>query len=277
MDDMAEIVSTEAPLKRKLDGSSEAIECKKPRDCSSASEPAPGYSQEAPAQSNGDHKTANLLNLSGEAGLNAAELPEEQHKNDECSFEDLELKLSTRAPGSSSASLQEIEAISEGEVLEQDEAVEENDSGERSGLDTENDSDNEGEYGSDDDEDDSDDEEDDEEDASDNAEGAERMVISTSSSFQAEAAHKDKGKAKLDDAKGKSIMPLDKGKGKAVAEDETAPASDEDDAGYLSEDLLEEVDLNNILPTRTRKRSSIQHYDFVEQGDNEDDEDDSDA
>ncbi|KAI5072280.1 hypothetical protein GOP47_0012386 [Adiantum capillus-veneris] len=270
---MAEVVSTEAPLKRKLDGSSEAVECKKPRDCDPSVGLALGNSKEASAQSNGDHSAAQS-NLLGE---NTAEFIEGPSKNDANSTKNSELRLSAQATGSSSASLQELEAVGEEEVLEEDEADEKVGSGELSGLASENASEDEGEDGSDVDEDDSGDDSNDSDDASDDETLEEHVLTSTSSSLQAEAAQKDKGKAKMEDIKGKGIMPLDKGKGKAIVEDETAPASDEDDAGYLSEDPLEEVDLNNILPTRTRRRSSTQHYDFVDHGTDADDDDDNDS
>lgn len=87
-----------------------------------------------------------------------------------------------------------------------------------------------------------------------------------------------KGKEKEDiKGKGKDIL-VDGGKGKAKAEDSDEDLNDENDAGYLSEDPFEEVDLNNILPTRTRRRSGQPvHYDFAEFGDDDDEEDDSDA
>lgn len=277
---MAEVALTEAPSKRKLEASSEALECKKPRDCGPsdilAVEPDVGNSQEASAQINGEHKPADQVKLSVETGSNTEEADAKLSKNDGNSFRDEELKLSAQGPGSSSATLQELGAIGEGEVLEQD-GDEEDGSGELSGLDTENDSEDEEEDAGSDEDAGFDEDEDGSDDASDNEEDKEHILTATVSSLQAEPAGKDKGKQKVDDVIGKSIMLLDKGKGKAIVEDETVPISDEDDAGYLSEDPLEEVDLNNILPTRTRRRST-QHYDFVDQGDNEDDdEDDSDA
>ncbi|KVI09251.1 glutamic acid-rich protein [Cynara cardunculus var. scolymus] len=62
------------------------------------------------------------------------------------------------------------------------------------------------------------------------------------------------------DRKGKGIMKDDKGKGKLIEEseeddsdDDGASESDGDDD--LSDDPLAEVDLDNILPSRTRRRT----------------------
>ncbi|CAA0196802.1 unnamed protein product [Arabidopsis thaliana] len=69
------------------------------------------------------------------------------------------------------------------------------------------------------------------------------------------------------DRKGKGISREDKGKGKMIeveeSDDEDDSDDDEDDEGFdeddesdFSDDPLAEVDLDNILPSRTRRRSS---------------------
>ncbi|KAL8193601.1 hypothetical protein R6Q57_026736 [Mikania cordata] len=67
------------------------------------------------------------------------------------------------------------------------------------------------------------------------------------------------------DRKGKGKMNDDKGKGKMIEESEDDDSSDEDGgAGEsdgdddFSDDPLEEVDLDNILPSRTRRRTAPQ-------------------
>ncbi|CAH1437819.1 unnamed protein product [Lactuca virosa] len=65
------------------------------------------------------------------------------------------------------------------------------------------------------------------------------------------------------DRKGKGIMKDDKGKGKLIEESEEDDSSDDDGASEsdgddddLSDDPLAEVDLDNILPSRTRRRTA---------------------
>ncbi|XP_048434749.1 transcription initiation factor TFIID subunit 11 isoform X3 [Pyrus x bretschneideri] len=76
-----------------------------------------------------------------------------------------------------------------------------------------------------------------------------------------EEDEKSNGKAEMD-RKGKGIMRDDKGKGKLVEEDDDDSDDDSSDGGSefedgdsdLSDDPLAEVDLDNILPSRTRRR-----------------------
>jgi len=65
-----------------------------------------------------------------------------------------------------------------------------------------------------------------------------------------------------DNRKGKGIMRDDKGKGKMIVEEEDDDDDDsdedsasDDDGSDFSNDSLTEVDLNNILPSRTRGRT----------------------
>ncbi|XP_015893865.2 uncharacterized protein LOC107427966 [Ziziphus jujuba] len=104
------------------------------------------------------------------------------------------------------------------------------------------------------------------------------------------------GKAEAD-RKGKGVMRDEKGKGKLIAEEEEEEDEDDDedsdddssDGGSefedgdsdLSDDPLAEVDLDNILPSRTR-RKQVQSgvyisSDVVGNDNGEDDSDDSDA
>ncbi|CAN7058207.1 hypothetical protein Bca4012_094011 [Brassica carinata] len=83
------------------------------------------------------------------------------------------------------------------------------------------------------------------------------------------------------DRKGKGISKEDKGKGKMIEVEESDDTDDEDDEdgdeSDLSDDPLAEVDLDNILPSRTRRRS-IQPGVYISNdrgGVNEDDDDDS--
>ncbi|CAN6898689.1 unnamed protein product [Brassica oleracea] len=86
------------------------------------------------------------------------------------------------------------------------------------------------------------------------------------------------------DRKGKGISREDKGKGKLIEVDENDDDDedgDEYDESDLSDDPLAEVDLDNILPSRTRRRS-IQPGVYISNdrsGNHEDDDssDDSDA
>ncbi|KAI4350454.1 hypothetical protein L6164_004909 [Bauhinia variegata] len=92
------------------------------------------------------------------------------------------------------------------------------------------------------------------------------------------------------DRKGKGIVRDDKGKGKLIEEED----EDEDDSGDddsnddgvvsdgdsdLSDDPLAEVDLNNILPSRTRRRTINTGVYIANDlpNDEDDDSDDSDA
>ncbi|KAG2319950.1 hypothetical protein Bca52824_013163 [Brassica carinata] len=87
------------------------------------------------------------------------------------------------------------------------------------------------------------------------------------------------------DRKGKGISREDKGKGKLIEVEESSDDSDDEDdedgdeydESDLSDDPLAEVDLDNILPSRTRRRS-IQPGVYISNdrgGVNEDDDDDS--
>ncbi|KAF5456965.1 hypothetical protein F2P56_021110 [Juglans regia] len=116
----------------------------------------------------------------------------------------------------------------------------------------------------DEDEDDYDDEEEDEEDEDEDGEDG-------------------NGKVEVDQ-RGKGIVRDDKGKGKLILEDDDDD-DDEDDGSDisngesdLSDDPLAEVDLDNILPSRTRKRT-IQPGVYIasDLGNNDDDSDGSDA
>lgn len=262
------LLASEAPLKRKLDDVTEAAGCKQLRDCHSGDVAAAERTSSAVESAQYDKaNTEEIEEIDGNVAKNG------------------ELKRVAEDGGSATAGFEESEVVGEGEVLEEhgkeekeDEAEEEEDDDEEelSEIDTEDD----------DAEEDAESEEDDSEESSDE-EGEEERITSTSSSLQAASKGKgiDKGKGKekeVVDIKGKGIMVVDKGKGKAKVEDDATAGSDgehdEDDAGYLSEDPLDEVDLNNILPTRTRRHSSSTHYDFVDMGDDgDDDDDDSDA
>ncbi|KAL1216166.1 hypothetical protein V5N11_033790 [Cardamine amara subsp. amara] len=94
------------------------------------------------------------------------------------------------------------------------------------------------------------------------------------------------------DRKGKGISREDKGKGKLIevdeSDDEDDSDDDDDDEGFdeddesdFSDDPLAEVDLDNILPSRTRRRS-IQpgvyiSNEITNRGEDDDSSDDSDA
>lgn len=67
------------------------------------------------------------------------------------------------------------------------------------------------------------------------------------------------GNAEVVDQKGKGIMTDDKGKGKLIEESEDSKdcGSESDGDSDLSDDPLAEVDLDNILPTRTRSRRRV--------------------
>ncbi|OVA09643.1 hypothetical protein BVC80_9101g176 [Macleaya cordata] len=87
------------------------------------------------------------------------------------------------------------------------------------------------------------------------------------------------------DRKGKGIMREDKGKGKLMVEEEGI--NDDDSSDYvvdcsdedsdLSNDPLAEVDLDNILPSRTRRLVTQPGAYLVNDMDNDEDSDDSDA
>lgn len=67
------------------------------------------------------------------------------------------------------------------------------------------------------------------------------------------------GNAEVVDRKGKGIMTDNKGKGKLIEESEDSKdcGSESDGDSDLSDDPLAEVDLDNILPTRTRSRRRV--------------------
>eukprot|EP00262_Sarcandra_glabra_P006973 TRINITY_DN19535_c0_g1_i1.p1 TRINITY_DN19535_c0_g1~~TRINITY_DN19535_c0_g1_i1.p1 ORF type:complete len:175 (+),score=73.35 TRINITY_DN19535_c0_g1_i1:104-628(+) len=83
------------------------------------------------------------------------------------------------------------------------------------------------------------------------------------------------GNAAVD--KGKGIMKEDKGKGKLKVEEgceDGDGGADDDDDSDLSDDPLAEVDLNNILPSRTRRRVAQPGAYLVNDLDGEDDDSD---
>lgn len=86
------------------------------------------------------------------------------------------------------------------------------------------------------------------------------------------------GNPKIVDRKGKGIMRDAKGKGKLVEESEDSSdcGSESDADSDLSDDPLAEVDLDNILPSRTRRRV-VQPgvYISTSQGTKENEDDDS--
>lgn len=97
---------------------------------------------------------------------------------------------------------------------------------------------------------------------------------------------KSNGRSEVD-PKGKKIMRDDKGKGKLIVEEEEDDDSDDDssDGGSefddgdsdLSDDPLAEVDLDNILPSRTRRKQvypGVYIANDVGTGDDDDDDDD---
>ncbi|XP_023551083.1 nucleolin-like [Cucurbita pepo subsp. pepo] len=103
-----------------------------------------------------------------------------------------------------------------------------------------------------------------------------------------ENGEKSSGKAAKEDRKGKGIMKDDKGKGKLIEEDDDDDDDDEDSSddgsefdneeSDLSDDPLAEVDLDNILPSRTRRRTVHPGVYFAtDLGNEDDDSSDSDA
>ncbi|XP_038906649.1 pheromone-processing carboxypeptidase KEX1 [Benincasa hispida] len=99
-----------------------------------------------------------------------------------------------------------------------------------------------------------------------------------------ENGEKSSGKA-AEDRKGKGIMKDDKGKGKLIEEDDDDDEDSSDDGSELdseesdlSDDPLAEVDLDNILPSRTRRRKVHPGVYFAtDLGNDDDDSSDSDA
>lgn len=90
----------------------------------------------------------------------------------------------------------------------------------------------------------------------------------------------------VEDRKGKGIVKDDKGKGKLIEEDDDDDDEDSSDGGSelgseesdLSDDPLAEVDLDNILPSRTRRRTVHPGVYFAKDlGNDDDDSSDSDA
>ncbi|XP_043703784.1 histone H2A.Z-specific chaperone CHZ1-like isoform X2 [Telopea speciosissima] len=84
------------------------------------------------------------------------------------------------------------------------------------------------------------------------------------------------------DSKGKGIMVEDKGKGKLKVENRSEDDSSDDgnpsdEDTDLSDDPLAEVDLENIIPLRTRRRVAQPGAYIVNDPDGDDDSDDSDA
>lgn len=99
-----------------------------------------------------------------------------------------------------------------------------------------------------------------------------------------EDGEKSSGKA-AEDRKGKGIMTDEKGKGKLIEEDDDDDEDSGDDGSDfdseesdLSDDPLAEVDLDNILPSRTRRRTVHPGVYFASDlGNDDDDSSDSDA
>lgn len=84
--------------------------------------------------------------------------------------------------------------------------------------------------------------------------------------------------AKIVDRKGKGIMRDDKGKGKLVevSQDSSDSGSESDADSDLSDDPLAEIDLDNILPSRTRRRLVQPGVQISNNQVTKEDEDDSD-
>ncbi|KAI3503633.1 hypothetical protein L1887_32079 [Cichorium endivia] len=97
-------------------------------------------------------------------------------------------------------------------------------------------------------------------DEEDEEEDYEGVDDSDSDDHEDDAEHHN-GEAEID-RKGKGVMKDDKGKGKMIEESEEEDSSDDnhelgsesDGDSDLSDDPLAEVDLDNILPSRTRSR-----------------------
>nr|XP_027123914.1 nucleolin-like [Coffea arabica] len=84
--------------------------------------------------------------------------------------------------------------------------------------------------------------------------------------------------AEIVDRKGKGIMTDDKGKGKLVevSQDSSDSGSESDADSDLSDDPLAEIDLDNILPSRTRRRVVQPGVHISKDQGAKEDEDDSD-
>lgn len=84
--------------------------------------------------------------------------------------------------------------------------------------------------------------------------------------------------AEIVDRKGKGIMRDDKGKGKLVevSQDSSDSGSESDADSDLSDDPLAEIDLDNILPSRTRRRMVQPGVHISNNQVTKEDEDDSD-
>ncbi|XP_057982598.1 phosphopantothenoylcysteine decarboxylase subunit VHS3 [Malania oleifera] len=110
-----------------------------------------------------------------------------------------------------------------------------------------------GNYEDDDDDDDDDDDEEvyEDEDTEDDEDEEEEEEEEEGDDDEEDGEDSSRNRPELD-RKGKGILrDDDKGKGKLIAEEESEDDGDDSD---LSEDPLAEVDLNNILPSRTRGR-----------------------
>lgn len=106
--------------------------------------------------------------------------------------------------------------------------------------------------------------------------------VEDSGSDEDDDSEQSDGKAEAVDRKGKGILVEDKGKGKLVEEEEddddsSDGAAQSDNDSDLSEDPLAEVDLDNILPTRTRRRVVQPGVYLSKDIPEEEDSDDSDA
>ena len=106
-----------------------------------------------------------------------------------------------------------------------------------------------------------------------------------SGSEESDDSEQSDDKAEVVDRKGKGILVEDKGKGKLIEEkeddeddgDSSDGAAQSDGDSDLSEDPLAEVDLENILPTRTRRRVVQPGVYLANDLPDEEDSDDSDA
>ncbi|KAK9272037.1 hypothetical protein L1049_002406 [Liquidambar formosana] len=123
----------------------------------------------------------------------------------------------------------------------------------------------------DDEEEDDDDEEEEEEDDDDDDEEEDD-----------EDGEHSNGKAEVDH-KGKGILREDKGKGKLIEEEDESDDDSSDGEGEsdgdsdLSDDPLAEVDLDNILPSRTRRRVVNPAVNIANDNGSKDDDDSDDS
>ncbi|KAI3931245.1 hypothetical protein MKX01_040162 [Papaver californicum] len=121
-----------------------------------------------------------------------------------------------------------------------------------------------------------------------NHEKGEKEVNGKGKGIMISREDKRKGKLVVEDDGEEEVVVDRKGKGKMIVEDEDDDDDDDDDDfcggelsdidSDLSDDPLAEVDLDNILPSRTRRRVVPPPEEYrVDDLDDEDDSDDSDA